>query len=148
MSVPELAGHKLSVAFEDARTVHVNSDLTEMIQESINKLDEDIDEMLSELQSESTAEQNSTYDRQIEDLYEVISIENVSDDQQSAFNSHHEEVTDIKKSSDLTQNSNNDETPNIESDNNKSTSKANQENEKTLPAVVDRLEIFWPDDNA
>lgn len=35
-SVPGSAGHKITVAFEDDRAAHMQSDITEMIQESIH----------------------------------------------------------------------------------------------------------------
>lgn len=46
LSVPGSAGHKVTVAFEEARAAHVQSDITSMIQEPIDKLDEEIDDLL------------------------------------------------------------------------------------------------------
>lgn len=82
LSVPDLAGHKISVAFEDARAAHVNSEITDMIQEAIDKLDEDIGDVLSEFQSESS-EEKSLDDHQTDDLYDDLTYENISYDEHS-----------------------------------------------------------------
>lgn len=47
MSVPGAAGRKISFAFEDARAAHVQSEIADMIQDSIDNLDYGIEEIIS-----------------------------------------------------------------------------------------------------
>lgn len=53
LSLPGSAGHKTTVAFQDATTAHVQSDITNMIRKEIDKLDDNIHELLSAHQSPS-----------------------------------------------------------------------------------------------
>lgn len=47
LSIPGAGGHKITVAFKNARAAHVQSDITEMIQEAIDTLDEELEDILS-----------------------------------------------------------------------------------------------------
>lgn len=150
LSVPGSAGRKITVAFEDARAAHVQFDITSMIQESIDRLDEEIDDILDDHQSAQKESHESSpvaYDegKESEEIHSLLDDVNPVDD-----------VSDT--SNDLEENTNPSLDVNAEpnhlsiddshhADDHQSPSEDFQPEEHIVPSVGDRVEIFWPLDN-
>ena len=129
LSVPGAAGRQISVAFEDARAAHVQSEITDMIQESIDKLDNGIEEILSTPDATSYNDQiqNSSQDLSTDHLH----INNYDDNEYHISSDNDDENSHISDDEDVSPE------PEIVTP-----------PQNDLPSVGDRVEIFWPIDNA
>lgn len=84
------SGYKINVAFEDVRAAQVSNDITEMIQNFIDQIDEQLDELLCSHQSHDSNESDRNTVIQLSSDQEIDSpimfIDDKTDDSASVNN--------------------------------------------------------------
>lgn len=151
LSVPGSAGHKITVAFEDARAAHMQSDITNMIHEAIDKLDDDIDELLSTHQSPSDQPHQHS-PATIGDGKEhppTPDVDSSDDDftDMSEPNQSHDDGEESTQPGSNTVADHATQLPSPSSDDLNSNKDVSGSANMVAPAVQDRVEMFWPDHN-